>query len=1116
MRIFIIILLLFPFTVYSQVKFERFNSYNGISQNTIRSVTQDQKGFLWIATSDGLNRYDGLNFKIYRPNLEKPEYSLPSSVVHKVLIDSENNLWVGTRNGLRIYDSAKDRFLKYAGDSLADNKAIDVILEDSDKIIWILPYYEQKILKLDRKNSQKFEVLDCKDFFENGITLAYNAFIGIYQDQANKNILWLCTSQYVLFKYDKTNKKLVKKYKIGTSKDNQPGKMSLTEDAEGKLWIATDQGLKILDKKTEIFTDIRVSAENTESSKVCLAVFKDRNNYMWVGKLEGLCRFENKDSFTLYQTKGNDPNSLNANEVRSIYEDKAGILWIGTDQAGLAKYDPKKIKFKHYEHFETENSLSYNSIRCFTEDFYGRLWIGTTEGGLDCFDPKTQEFVHYSTDSKPALPENRITGIAHDSDGNLWVAFNNKGLLKIAFDKLRNPIFTAFEKEVPQLSLRSVCVDQKGIVWLGGQSIGLIRFDPKTKKSNTYPLDKQTGGVVLNIQKRKDGRLWLGTNIGLSLFDPETKEFINFKQGKGKGKILSENIWGVVVDSKDRTWVGTWGGGLNLFDEKTQTFEYFTEKDGLPNNVVYGILEDSKGFLWVSTNYGISKFDLEKKTFKNFTIEDGLQDNEFNRMAFYKSEKTGKMYFGGVNGFNEFDPLQIKTSTYAPPVVFTDFKLFNRSILPNDSTKILTECIWENPNLELSHEQKVLTIDFAVLHYASPNKNKYAYKMQGFDADWIETTSQKASATYTNLPSGEYRFAVRGSNSDGFWNEKETTIVIKINPPFYETWWFRLLLAILFIGSFVFWYNWRTHNLALQNEKLEQEVKLRTHKIEVQNHEILQQNEELNQNHEEISSQKELLEQKNNLLEEYNSKIKQSIKAAQTIQSAILPSEQQMKILFEDHFIINRPKDVVSGDFYWTKSINKQTFLVLADCTGHGVSGAFMTMIGTTLLDRVISVLKVREPQEILAVLNVELKETLRQKETNSLEGMDIAVLRISDEEIVFSGAKRPLYFSQNGLFDKIQAVRKSMGGRQNDKISFEQSVIVRKKNTTLYLCSDGYADQNNWQRTSFTEKRFTELLGLIQTRTLEEQKAILEEKLEEHMQNTEQRDDILVVGVRV
>jgi len=574
-------------------------------------------------------------------------------------------------------------------------------------------------------------------------------------------------------------------------------------------------------------------------------------------------------------------------------------------------------------------------------------------------------------------------------------------------------------------------------------------------------------------------------------------------------------ISGLQKDRNGNIWIATLGGGINCLDVEAIKFKSFTVKDGLPSNTINDLLIDEAGNLWLSTADGIAKFNPSTKKSRNYDVLDGLQGNEFERFVSLKTS-TGHLLFGGSNGFNYFHPDSIVDNPVIPKILLTDLKIFNKPVSLHDKNSPLKEHITLAKEITFTHKQWVITFGFVALNFSTPEKNQYAYILEGFENEW-NYIGKLRTATYTNLPHGTYTFRVKASNNDGTWNETGTAIKIIVLPPWWKTWWFRIFVIIVVVGGSLGFYFIRVAALKRQQRQLEQKVQERTAELQEANvlleerqEEILQQNEEIVEQNEKITRQ--------------NEKINGSIQYAKTIQNAIFPIKENMDQLF-DNFLIYRPKDVVSGDFYWMEATDDFCIIAVVDCTGHGVPGAFMSLIGSRLLDEIVKVQKIYQPVKILERLSQQIKIALKQDILATDDGMDICLCRIErcknsdgSTNVIFAGARRPIRMYSNALKDviTIKGCLKSIGGSITTDFEFAEHEITAKPNDVLYLTTDGFTDQNDVHRKKYGAKQLIQLLKQIGELPLNEQKAQLEKALNLHQQNEMQRDDITIVGVKI
>jgi PAS domain S-box-containing protein len=807
-----------PLFSQNHMKFERIPQEQGFHQNIVLCVSQDHQdhmGFLWIGTSDGLNRYDGCTFKRYSHDPDDPG-TLAGNVIHFIYEDSSHTLWVGTDGGLSKFDRETDSFTNYRydkdnPDSLGDNEVL-AIHEDSDGVLWV-GTYDGGLNKM--VNGKAF--IRYRNAPGDPSSLSDNRVRAICEDSSHR--LWIA-SENGLNQFDKETETFTR-YLHSPRNPNSLSSdyvYTLCGDKSGNLWIGTKEGLDKLEPE-----EMKISRSPVRTRVQYL--FIDENGTLWVGTYsEGLKRFDTgKGTVTSYRHNPRDFYSISHDYVESIYQDNVGILWIGTRGGGLNKLKLQR-RFELYQYDpDNPHGLNHNMILSIHEDSREELWVGTHRCGLNRFNKTRDHVTHYKNDAENAhsLADNTIRTVYEDRKGRLWIG-TDKGL--DTFDRRGNR-FIHYRPDPGDPNnpgnkiMARICEDHAGRLWIGTEK-GLYEFDPGKEAFTGYACDPDnpTGAkslpndLVMAVCEGTAGDnplLWIGTyNGGLSSCDPQKKKFTHYRHNPGNPHSLSNNNVRVIhIDKSGTLWVGT-DGGLNKFNRKEKQFVYYKEKYGLkqhwlPNNSIYGILEDDNGNLWLSTLKGISKFNPGTGEFRNFDVRDGLQGNEFGQGTYYKSRK-GEMFFGGSNGFNCFYPENIRDNLHIPAVVITDFRLANKPVLIGaEGESPLQKSITTGGEILLSHHQNFLSFEFAALDFLIPGKNRYAYRMKNFEKEWNYVDAEKRFVTYTNLDPGKYVFQVQGSNSDGTWNEKGVSVEIIITPPFWKRWWFRGLLLLL-LGSLLY------------------------------------------------------------------------------------------------------------------------------------------------------------------------------------------------------------------------------------------------------------------------------------------------------------------------
>ncbi len=1086
-----------------RIKFDRISLEEGLSQSSVRSMVHDNQGFMWFATLDGLNKYDGYQMKVYWDDSEDSTTVSDNvlNVVYNMNYKDKGILWIGTdAQGLCKYERINDNFISYkkSKNGLSNNRV--KALYAKNNFLWIGTG--------NGLNRFNVETETFKKFFnnpDNKNSIPDNN-INVFSEGKN-NILWIGTNTG-LSKFNLDNETFTN----FSEKDGLPGNKveSLATDSNGNVWIGTSAGLSFFDVEKQTFTNYyKTDKKNSLTDNFITSLLFDNEGVLWIGTLSGgLNRFDiDKNEFTVFMHEPANPKSLSTNSIISLYQDKANILWVGTSLGGINKWNRAAddlIVFRHNPY--DENSLSSNQVRSIYKDKEGVVWVGTVEGGLNRWEPATDKFNYFMKipDDDKSLSCNHVRSILEDSRGNFWVATDGGGLNR--FDK-KTGTFERFTKNkeikgsISHYRIWKVLEDSKNRLWIGTYGGGLNLFDYETQTFKIFKNIPDNENSLINnkvtsLLEDKEGNLWIGTFGGVSKMFPNGN-FKNYKfEQNCKNCLCNNRVYSMLQDKNGFIWFGT-KGGLNKFDPKTEIFTKYSTQNGLPNNVFTGMIEDNSCNLWLSTNHGISRFTPATEKVRNYDVRDGLQSNEFLAGSYFKTD-AGEVFLGGINGFNAFYPEKIKDNPNKPQVVITRFLISNSS--PELDTNIS-----EKKVIFLNHDQNDLSFDFVALDFIFPEKNKYKYKLNGYDKDWI-FSKYRRFATYTNLAPGDYEFMVMGSNNDEIWNKKPTTVRIIIKPAFWQTLFFKISIILFVIISILSIYIVRMRQVKKYNRQLEKEVKERTS-------EIRQQNEEIKTQRDEIIEQKDRIEH-------HQEEITDSIRYAKRIQNAALPSDDFLNENLPEHFILFKPKDIVSGDFYWSARSGNKIVITAADCTGHGVPGAFMSMLGISFLNEIVNEKNILQPDEILNRLRENIVEALKQKgeSSDSKDGMDISlsIIDLDTGLIQFSGAYNPLYFIKNGEFNEIKADKMPVAIYEYIK-PFTANEIQLSEGDVIYMFSDGYADQFGGPKDKkFMTKRFKKLLFDNYKKPMKEQQQILDNAIEAWKNGEDQIDDICVVGVRI
>ncbi|NOU58585.1 sensor histidine kinase [Marinifilum caeruleilacunae] len=860
----------------SNIRFKRITINDGLSLSSVYCIHQDSKGFMWFGTEDGLNRYDGKNFVIYRSDPENSN-TISYKWIEQIFEDSKGKLWLGSRGGLSRFDPVNEQFTQFRGagpGSSLSNDTITHIFEDSENRLWI----------------GTLKGINCIDITSLAKIQIQNARL----ISSRVNCILQINPKHILFGTDKglfsyhTETKSIKKENYTGDQENRRV-LSLAQSSNS-IVIGTNKGLFECNNRFECD-----SLPDLEKLQIENLLY-DKDSTLWISTNKALLhRSKNSDKIRYSVKSFESSNSLSINTSKPILRDQNNNIWFGTFGSGLFRFNPNEKKKKHYKNNSADaQSLSGNAINCIFEDRTGVIWLGTFGAGISIYDPQLHKFDLLKHDplDENSLPANFLWSICEDKDSNVWIGTNNQGVSKynVKQDTFINYDFRA-SKKLPHKAIRKVYEDRKGIIWIGTDGDGLIRFNPETKSRNRYRNKANNNRSLSNNSVRvifedSENLLWIGTQNGLNLFDPETEEFTQFKHSESDANSISHNfVYSVIFeDSKGQIWVGTYGGGLNVynkqtkafarytysrnsqncisdnvvfsiyeekdgilwigtnnklnrFNQNTQEFEHFGTEHGLPNNVIYGVLNDSKKNLWLSTNSGICKFSLRNYSCKNFDVHDGLQSNEFNGGAFHKGE-SGLLYFGGVYGLNIIDPDKeikedalyeaeiTKLEVHGQPVHVSAGESKGNWIAydKNTDSYSFSKSIAFTDSIELDYEHRFLSFEFSSVSNFSPDKVNYAYRLQGLEKKWVYS-EKRNFASYSNLSPGKYTFEVIAQNPYGKWSEKPRELHIAIHPPFYMTWWFILLEIFVVSAVFIFVYryllNLRTNKLlSAQNEQI--------------------------------------------------------------------------------------------------------------------------------------------------------------------------------------------------------------------------------------------------------------------------------------------------------
>jgi ligand-binding sensor domain-containing protein len=834
--------------------FEHLSISQGLSSSSVYCILQDRHGFMWFGTQDGLNRYDGYTFKVFRHN-PQDKNTISDNYIADIFEDSAGSLWIGTADGgLNRYDPESESFIRYRYNDKDPNSInsnhIITLKEDRTGALWIGT--SSGLSRLDQKNG-KFTSYSYDP--DNPNSLSSNHTTSIYQDR--EGILWVGTNGGGLNRFDPESQSFIS-YKHDP---NNPSSLSnnhvtsIIQDESGTLWIgAIDGALNRFTPESRTF----VAYRNEDKSDSIFSIYKDRAGILWLGTAAGLGRFDPLDhSYARYIHDDKDPESISDNRIQAVYKDRSGALWLGMIDGGINRCDPNSRKFiPRRKDNNNPKSLSSSNTTAIYQDRSGTVWVGTADRGLNRYDAQSQSYTTYRYDpaDQDSLRSDHVTAISEDSSGRLLIG--SSGGLNI-YDPQKRVLIAGSDKTNPlfglEVSVTTIRKDRSGKIWIGTRGRGLYRYDPESRDLTSYnddpgPPTGPNSRRISNILEDRSGTIWIGTiGSGLNRYDPASQTFTVYKNDPYSSTSISNNRINTICEDRSGTlWIGT-PQGLNRYNPKDETFTLFLKQEGFPNDNIYGILEDNDGNLWLSTNQGLTKFDPKTKRFRNYDVSDGLQSNEFNWGSYFKSSK-GELFFGGINGLNSFYPEQIKDNGYIPPVVITSFKAFDNAgklVLSRESLES------QIAPMKLIYKNNYLLFEFAALNYTHPEKNRYAYKLEGIDKEWIESNAQRM-VRYSNLAPGEYVFRVIGSNNDGVWNREGATVRFIITPPLWKTWWAYLLYFMGLTAGIYSGHRYRLHIVEKRNEILEARVVDRTVEVNRKKEELEKKNEELVKKNEEL------------------------------------------------------------------------------------------------------------------------------------------------------------------------------------------------------------------------------------------------------------------------
>jgi signal transduction histidine kinase/ligand-binding sensor domain-containing protein/DNA-binding response OmpR family regulator len=782
-----------------QIRFSSLSIRDGLSQNTVYAIKQDRKKYLWVATAEGLNKFDGYNFSVYKHDKNDPN-SIQSDLIRNIFFDKNDGLWIATNIGLSYYERESGRFINYQL-----NTQVNHICQISPDVLYIAT--ANGICKFD-KASKLFKPIVVKGTKTNQaqtITLYNNLLLVGFKDglfmSSIENV-----ENFVPFNKELDGKNI----------------MDMLAVPKG-LWVATEgDGLYYFDAGGNPPKQYRHDEKQPKSlrSDYVRSLCYDMQDRLWVGTFTGLSIFnESSGTFDCYYNDNREPGSISQNSVRSLFLDYQGAMWIGTYYGGLNYYHPLQNRFGLLSHIPFSNSLNDNVISCIVEGKPNELWIGTNDNGVNVYDINKKSFTYYTANSGKTglITSNNVKAILVDGD-NVYVGTHGGGIGRLRRSSGAVTRYTVANSGLCNDNVYALVKTADRNIWVGTLD-GLMIFHPDRQKFEPFTQDEYGQSLrsktIYFLFPDSRNRLWIGTHSGVFVYSLDTRKLHHFPADGKTGELSDSRVNCIQEDDKKRIWIGA-RDGLNVFNENSQTFTSYYMGDGLPNNTVFGILQDSFGRLWISTGKGLACFIPESGKFRTYRLADGIQSDQFNDYSYCKTA-GGEMYFGGINGITYFSPEQLGDNPFTPPPIISQLSLFNKVVLPGDDTRLLTKDISETEELVFRPGQSSFSLTFTVLNYLSAQHNTFAYKLDPIEKDW-SYTSDIRTVSYSNLEPGNYLFSVKAANSDDKWENTPIALSIKILPYWYQTILARIVFVALILGISYFFFNFYRRRQLLKNQ----------------------------------------------------------------------------------------------------------------------------------------------------------------------------------------------------------------------------------------------------------------------------------------------------------
>ncbi|HWU86840.1 MAG TPA: two-component regulator propeller domain-containing protein [Kofleriaceae bacterium] len=1027
---------------------DRLTIAEGLPNSNVHSVVQDRRGFMWFGTQDGLARYDGTRMRVYRST---DPTSLPFGYVTALALDANGKLWIGTsERGVNLYDPDTDRFTHFAsgtGGGALSSEGVSAIVRDRKDRIWFA------------MTGGGLNRVEPDGTFTKYLTKPLDVPITALAVDAAGN-LWLGTGSDGVLRWNPDGGAPASR-PAGDDRALSSAPISaLWISSSGKVWIGSDgEGLMVLDPATGKVVKSRHAADDpgTLSDDHISTIFEDRSKQIWIGTANGLNRLAASGRMVRYLHDPEDPSSLSFNGVESVYQDAGGVMWIGGFTVGICKFDELRLKFGHYH--------TRNHVTSLFEDTDATLWVGTYNDGLYKYERGAQrvtiyhELLNTAGDEDPvSLEAAWITALHRDRRGKLWISLRGRGL--VAFDT-RTEAYRLYVPDpqtpnsLPVDSVFDIWEDDQGMLWLATWGAGLVRFDPQREVFTSFTTADSNGlssNYLYTLYPDPTDRkiLWLGAGKGgLVRFNIVAGTGTSFRHRDDDPASLSSDDVVTIYRAPDGIiWAGTYGGGLNRIEPSSGKTERFTAaSSGLPNDIVLGILPDADGKLWMSTNGGgLALLDPKTRKFLVYEASDGLQNNEFSQGA-YGQSAAGELIFGGPGGFNAFFPRDIQRDTYLPPVVLTAFKVFNQEVK-------LDRPIWTVPRLDVSYSDS-FEVQFAALAFAAPGKNRYAYKIDGFDDEFIET--DRPYATYTKIAGGNYTLRVRAANRHGVLNEAEIAVKLAVAPPFWRTWRAYGIYLLVLAGAVFLLFRYQRQRL----RRAEREGRLAV--------------------------------------------VERDLELTGAVQTGFLPDHNEITTSHVQLFGLYRPADACGGDWWWHEPLPGGRHVVMVgDVTGHGPGPAMVTAAVATAF-RVLIENGLDDVKRGLEMLNREVLRVAKGKYHMTMAALEIE--EATGRWVLHSAGAPPiLSLSQTGK----HKVHFCAGAPLGTESGFETGWVEGQLEPTdrILIYTDGIPEIALPGGAAFGMRRFAQLFERTRGQNLRDASSTIAQHADQSLGGQAQADD--------